>query len=343
MKFMGKYLRMQIQGFLLGIVLLMQLLPVPKVLADELVVYSSRSEELIKPLLDAYTTETGIQITLFTDKVEPLLQRLISEGESSPVDLLITTDAGSLWHAARAGILQHVDSKVLRDNIPEQYRDPNMHWFGLSVRARTIVYSTERVSPRELSSYESLGSPIWKDRLLLSTSRSIYNQSLVALLLTDLGKNLTEVVVRSWVNNLAIEPLSDDTKVMEAILDGQGDVGIVNNYYFGRLLKKKPDLKLAIFWPNQETSGVYVNVSGAGVVRYSRHRKEAIDFIEWLSSEKAQNLFADANFEYPVNPKVTAHSYVAAWGEFKASEQNLAIIGLLQDEAVRIIDAAGYK
>lgn len=331
------------RGFLFSILLLLQMISSPQALAGELVVYSSRNEELIKPLLDSYTNETGTKITLFTDKADSLLRRLKSEGKNSQADLLITLDAGNLWRAAREGILQYVDSKILRGNIPEQYRDPNMHWFGLSVRARTIVYSTARVNPEDLSSYESLGSPVWKGRLLLSTPKSIYNQSLVALLLADLGENLTKEMIRMWVNNLAAAPFPNDTDVMAAILAGQGDVGIVNHYYFGRLLQKNPDLKLALFWPNQETSGVYVNVSGAGVIRYSRHRNAAIKFLEWLSSEKAQNLFADANFEYPVNPKVPAHSYVAAWGNFKTSKHNLAIIGLLHDAAIQIMDSAGYK
>lgn len=334
---------MNVRGFLFGILWLICLLPSAQAFADELVVYSSRSEELIKPLLDLYANETGTRITLFTDKVDLLLERIASEGKNTQADLLITVDAGNLWHAARAGLLRHVESKVLRDNIPEQYRDPNMHWFGLSVRARAIVYSTERVDPRELSTYQSLGLPVWKGRLVLRTSKSTYNQSLVALLLAELGENATEEIIRSWVSNLAVAPLPSDTEVMQTILAGHGDVGIVNNYYFGRLLKKNPDLKLALFWPNQETTGVYVNISGAGVIRYSRHRKEAIKFLEWLSSEKAQNLFADANFEYPANPKVTAHSFITAWGDFKASEQNLAVTGLLQEAAIRIMDAAGYK
>ncbi len=323
--------------------LLLIMLITTHALADELVVYSARNEQLIKPLFDAYTHETGTKISFITDKEGPLLQRLKSEGKNTRADLLITVDAGNLWHAAREGVLQFVDSETLRANIPEQYRDPGMHWFGLSLRARTIVYSTERVKPAELSTYEALGEPPWKGRLLLRTSKKVYNQSLVAMLLADYGEMKTEEIIRSWVDNLAAEPFSSDTKVMEAILAGQGDVGIVNTYYFGRLLKQNPGLKITLYWPNQETTGVHVNVSGAGVTRYAKNPEEAVKFLEWLSSEKAQNLFADVNMEYPVNPKVKAHPYVAAWGDFKASKKNLEISGQLQEAAIRLMDRAGYR
>jgi iron(III) transport system substrate-binding protein len=311
--------------------------------ADELVVYSARKEHLIKPLFDEYTKETGTRISFITDKAGPLLQRLKAEGKNTRADLLITVDAGNLWHAAREGVLQPVESATLKANIPSNLRDPGNQWFGLSLRARTIVYSTESVKPEELSTYENLGEPQWKNRLVLRTSKKVYNQSLVAMLIAEHGQKKAEEIVKSWVNNLATEPFSNDTSTMEAILAGQGDVGIVNTYYFGRLLKKNPDLKLALFWPNQETSGVHVNISGAGVTRYAKNRNEAVKFLEWLSSEKAQNLFADANMEYPVNKDVKSHPYVAAWGDFKASRQNLALAGQLQEAAIKLMDRAGYR
>lgn len=311
--------------------------------ADELVVYSARNEQLIKPLFDEYTKETGTKISFITDKAGPLLQRLKAEGKNSPADMLITVDAGNLWHAAREGVLQPVESQVLQTNIPAHLRDPGSQWFGLSLRARTIVYSTERIDPAELTTYEALGSPQWQNRLLLRTSKKVYNQSLVAMLIAEHSETEAEEIVRSWVKNLAAKPFSNDTKVMEAILAGQGDVGIVNTYYFGRLLKKNPELKLALFWPNQKSTGVHVNISGAGVTRYAKHPEAATKFLEWLSSAKAQNLFADANMEYPVNKNVTAHPDVAAWGKFKASEQNLAIAGQFQNAAIRLMDRADYR
>ncbi len=328
--------------FMFAVLVLAMLLPAVA-FADELVIYSARKEHLIQPLIDVYTAETGTSISFITDKEGPLLQRLKAEGKNTHADLLITVDAGNLWHAASEGMLRKVSSATLEKNIPAHLRDPEGYWFGLSERARTIVYSTERVKPDELSSYEALGDKQWQKRLLLRTSKKVYNQSLVAMLIAEHGQTQTEQIVRSWVSNLAASPFSNDTKLMEAILAGQGDVGIVNTYYFGRLQKKNPELKLALFWPNQQTGGVHVNVSGAGVTRYAKNPSGAIKFLEWLSSEKAQNLFADANMEYPVNPQVKAHPFVTAWGTFSPSTQNLADAGRLQSESIMLMDRAGYR
>lgn len=310
---------------------------------NELVVYSARKEHLIKPLFDAYTDATGVKIRYITDKAGPLLQRLKAEGAHTQADLLITVDAGNLWHAANEGLLEQIDSSILKNNVPEALRDPQGRWFGLSKRCRTIVYSTERIDPAELTTYEALGEEQWKGRLLLRTAKKVYNQSLVAMLIAEHGEAKTEKIVRSWVANLAAAPFSNDTKTMEAILAGQGDVAVVNTYYFGRLQKKNSDLKLALFWPNQKTSGVHVNVSGAGVVKASKNQEAATRFLEWLSSTEAQNLFADANMEYPVNPAVKAHDQVAAWGTFKGNEMNLAKAGELQAAAIKLMDRAGYR
>jgi iron(III) transport system substrate-binding protein len=331
------------RNFLFLLIFCSMLLVSTTVFADELVVYSARNEHLIKPLFDAYTKETGTTIAYITDKEGPLLQRLKAEGANTHADLLLTVDAGNLWHAANEGVLQKVFSEVLTNNIPANLRDPDNQWFGLSLRARTIVYSTARVKPDELSSYEALGESQWKDRLLLRTSKKVYNQSLVAMLIAEHGEEKTEQLVTAWVANLAAPPFANDTEVMEAIVAGQGDVGIVNTYYFGRLLKKNPALQLALFWPNQDSTGVHVNVSGAGVTRYAKNPQAAIKFLEWLSSAKAQNMFADANMEYPVNPAVDAHEYVKSWGTFKASQQNLAGAGALQTDAIKLMDRADYR
>lgn len=317
--------------------------PVASAIAEELVVYSARKEHLIKPLFEAYTKETGVKIKYVTDKAGPLLQRLKSEGANTKADLLLTVDAGNLWHAANEGLLQPLNSQVLEANVPAELRDPKGHWFGLSKRCRTIVYSTERVNPADLTTYEALGDAKWNGKLLLRTSKKVYNQSLVAMLIATHGEKKAEAVVKSWVANLGAKPFSNDTKTMKGILAGQGDVAVVNTYYFGRLLKKNPDLKLALFWPNQDSTGVHVNVSGGGVVKASKNKEAAIAFLEWLASDKAQNLFADANMEYPVNPKVKAHKFVEAWGSFRAMDTNLARAGELQTDAIKLMDRAGYR
>jgi len=316
-------------------------------LAEEVVVYSARNEQLIKPLFDAYTRDTGVQVKFITDKEGPLMARLKAEGKNTPADVLLTVDAGNLWQASEEGLLRPIQSKTLLANVPAHLRDPGNEWFGLSVRARTLVYNTGKVKPADLSTYEDLANPKWKGRLCLRTSKKVYNQSLVAMMVREHGEGKTEDIVRGWVANLATSPFPDDTKAMEAVAAGQCDVTLVNTYYFGRLMEKNPTLPLAIFWPNQglknETAGVHVNVSGAGVTRHAKNPAGAQKLIEWLSSEKAQNQFADVNLEYPVNPRVKPDAKVAAWGGFKQNLINVKEAGSLQTKAVKLMDRANYK
>lgn len=311
--------------------------------AEQVVVYSARIEQLIKPMFDAFTRETGIQVKFTTDKEGALLARLKAEGKRTPADVLITADAGNLWEAARAGLLKSVSSPVLETNIPAHLRDPDGQWFGLSVRARTLVYNTKKVKPADLSTYEDLADPKWKGRLCLRTSKKVYNQSLVAMMIAEHGEAETERIVRGWIANLATDPLSDDTKAMEFVAAGRCDVTLVNTYYYGRLMESNPNLPLAIFWANQNNSGVHVNISGAGVTQFSKNERSAIKLLEFLSSEKAQNLFADINLEYPANPQIKPSEVVSAWGEFKQNPMNIVKAGELQTMAVKLMDRAGYR
>ena len=315
---------------------------------EQITVYSSRKEHLIKPLFDAFTNKTGIKIQYITDEAGPLMSRLKAEGETTRADIFMTVDAGVLWKASQDGLLRAIDSPQLESTVPDYLRSPKNDWFGLSIRARTIVYSTERVQPSELSTYEALADSQWKNRLCLRTSKKIYNQSLVATMIESLGEKQTEAVVKGWVDNLAVSPLSTDTKAMEAILAGQCDVTLVNTYYFGSLLEKNPDLKLAIFWPNQVGSGaagrgVHVNISGAGITRHAKHPAAAQTLLEWLASEEAQADLAALNQEYPVNPAVKPSAIVASWGDFKKDQINVEAAGRLQIDAVKLMDRAGYK
>ncbi|MCU0935414.1 MAG: extracellular solute-binding protein, partial [Gammaproteobacteria bacterium] len=252
-------------------------------------------------------------------------------------------DAGNLWAAAEAGVLAPLKSEALEKAIPANLRDPEGRWFGLSVRARTLIYHPDRVKPGELSTYEALADPQWKGRLCLRTSKKVYNQSLVAAMIHRLGEAETERVVRGWVANVAAAPFADDTKVLEALSAGVCDVGILNTYYYGRYVQDKPGEKLKIFWPNQQAGGVHVNVSGAGVTRHARRAESAQKLLEWLASPKAQGLFASLNLEYPASPTVAPDPVVAAWGTFKPDPMNVVEEGKLQAKAVMLMDRAGYR
>lgn len=310
--------------------------------ASEIVVYSARNEQLIKPLFDQYTKETGTKITYVTDSEGPLIARLEAEGARTRADMMITVDAGNLWLAAEKGLFRAIESDVLEKAVPPQYQDSQNRWFGLSVRARTIVYSTERVKPGELSTYEALADDKWRGRLCLRTSKKVYNQSLVATMIERHGEAKTEEIIKGWVKNLATPVFANDTALIEAIAAGQCDVGIVNTYYFGRLQQERPDLPAKLFWPNQETSGVHVNISGAGITTHAKNPEEARKFLEWLAQGEAQHLFASLNMEYPVNAEAAWDPIVEAWGKFKADELHVEVAGRRQVEAVKLMDRAGY-
>lgn len=315
--------------------------------AQPVVVYSARNEQLIKPLFDLYTKETGVPIEFITGSEGPLLARLRAEGKSTPADVLLTVDAGNLWQAAHEGLLRPVKSASLQTNVPAHLRDPGNTWFGLSVRARVIVYNTDKVKPAALSTYEDLAQPQWRGRLCLRTSKKVYNQSLVAMLIAEHGEAKAQEIVEGWVSNLATPVFADDTKAIEAVASGQCDVTLVNTYYFGRLKEKSPQLPVAIFWPNQnvanQKSGVHVNISGAGVTSHAKNPVGGQRLIEWLASSQAQSLFADSNLEYPVNPTVKPAPAVAAWGNFKHNDINVKAAGSGQAQAVKLMDRARYK
>ena len=310
--------------------------------AGEVVVYSARIETLIKPMFDAFTQQTNIKVKYFTASEKELFERLKAEGANTPADVFMTVDAGNLWIAEQAGLLQGFASETVEQNIPAHLRAKDNAWVGLSVRARPIMVSTERVKPSELSTYEALADRKWQGRLCLRTSRNVYTQSLVATMMKTLGEKQAEAVVRGWIVN---EPriFDSDTRLLEAIAAGQCDVGITNTYYLAHLQVKDPKFPVAVFWPNQHDRGVHVNVSGTGVTKYAKNREHAIKLIEFLSSVEAQNLYADANYEYPANPAVKPSSLIAAWGTFKADQVDVAAAGELQVAAVKLMDRAGYK
>jgi iron(III) transport system substrate-binding protein len=309
--------------------------------APEVVVYSARHYGQ-EAAFEAFTKKTGIAVKIHAGQTGELFERLKAEGERTPADVLVTVDAGNLWNTARAGLLSKVDSPELLANVPAYLRDPEQRWFGLTVRARTIMYNTRAVKPAELSTYEALGDPRWKGRLCLRTSSYIYNQSMVATLIKRHGEARTEEIVRSWVANQPIL-INGDTKILEAIAAGQCDVGLTNHYYLARIVAKDPSFPVAPFWANQATTGTHVNISGAGVTAHAKHRANAVKLIEFLSTPDAQQMFADLSFEYPANPQAAIHPVVARWGKFKQDDINIASAGELQAAAVRLADRAGYK
>ena len=310
---------------------------------DSVTVYSSRKEHLIKPLFEAFTKDTGIQVEYLTGKGGALIERLKLEGKNTKADMFMTVDAGNLWYAGSQGLFQPVKTNTIQNNIPAHLRDPEGLWTGLSIRARTMVYSTDRVKPSELSTYANLADSKWKGRLCLRTSKKIYTKSLVASMMYHHGKETTGDIVSGWVENLAATPNAKDSHVMNAILAGQCDVGLVNTYYYGRLIEKNPNAPLKLFWANQDSTGVHVNVSGAGVTKHAKNPDGATQLLEWLSSAKAQSIYGSLNKEYPANQNVASDEVVSSWGAFKQDKMNLSQAGKLQADAVKLMQVKGYK
>ena len=321
----------------------------PALAAGEVNLYSARKEELIKPLLDRFTAQTGITVNLVTGKADALLKRLESEGRNTPADLLLTTDAGRLYRAYEAGVLQPVRSEVLERQVPSVYRDPEGHWFGVSVRARVLMYAPDRVDPAELSTYEALADSRWKGRICIRSSGNIYNQSLVGALIAAHGEAETEAWARGLVANMARPPKGGDRDQISAVAAGQCDIAVANTYYLGTMLnssdpaQREAAAKVAVFWPNQEGRGAHVNISGAGVTRHAQNRDNAVKLLEFMVSEESQRWYADANLEYPVRSGIPLNATLEAWGTFKADTLNLAELGRNNAAAVRLMDRAGWK
>ncbi len=313
------------------------------VAAEEVVVYSSRKEHLVKPLFDAFEKETGIHVKYQTGKEGPLIERIKQEGKQTPADMLITVDAGNLWYAGTQGIFAKINNDALNQAVPAQYRDPDGQWYGLSVRARTIIYSSERVQPAELSTYADLADPKWKGRLCLRTSKKIYNKSLVGSFIHHYGNKETEKVVRGWVKNLAVKPFAKDSHLIKAIDSGACDVGIVNTYYYGRAESANPEIPVKLFWPDQNGNGVHVNISGAGITQHAPNKENAIKLLTWLAGTSSQKILGGMNKEYPIRNDVSWDPQVASWGKFKADTMNLAETGKNQAAAVKLMQRARYK
>ncbi len=317
--------------------------------AAEVNVYSARSEELIKPALDRFSEETGIEVNLITESADALIRRIELEGANSPADVLLTVDAGRLFRAKEAGILAPVNSPVLQERIPSAYRDPDNLWFGLSLRSRVILFDKSRVSADEIATYEDLADPKWKGQVCIRSSGNIYNQSLLASLIEHLGEEATEAWAEGLVANLARRPQGGDRDQIRAAVAGQCKLAVSNTYYLAGMLNSgvADDVEVAeqigVLWPNQDDRGAHMNVSGAGMIKTSKNQNEARQLIEFLSDDYAQQWYAEVNNEYSVRADIPVSATLQRFGEFKADTLNLEVLGRNNAAAVRLADRAGWQ
>jgi len=303
-------------------------------------VYSARSYGA-EAAYARFTEETGIRVEFLNGDDAELRERLQAEGEDSPADVFMTVDVANLALAAEQGVFRSIESAELSAAVPADLRDPQGRWFGLSVRARAIIYNTDAVDPASLSTYQALADPALADRLCLRTATSAYTQSLVASMIANLGPEAARAAVEGWVAN---DPqiLANDNEIVRTVAAGGCDVGVTNHYYLARELAENPDLGVGLFWPDQATTGVHVNISGAGVTQSADSPVEAARFIEWLATT-GQSQFVDGNFEYPVNPAVEPVEQLDAFGAFERDPINVGELGRYNAEAVQLLTDAGYR
>lgn len=329
--------------------LLLSTLTALTLVAAEVNVYSHRHYPSDAELFKRFTAQTGIKINLIKASSDELISRLEKEGKNSPADVLITVDAARLYIAKEKNLLIPLKSKVLETNVPAHLREKEGYWYALTKRARVLVYNKETMKASQLSTYEALATAPFKGKVLVQSSNNTYNQSLLAGLIVHNGEAKASVWAKGIVGNMARKPSGKDVDQIRAVAAGVGDVGIVNTYYLGQLLaSNRPSDQavgemVAVYFPNQKTTGTHINVSGAGITASSKNRAEAQKFIEFLSSPEAQSVFAEVNFEYPVNPKVKPSKLLASWGKFKEDNIELYKLGENNAKAVKIFNESGWN
>lgn len=321
----------------------------PKEENQEVNVYTHRHYPSDQELFATFEKQTGIKVNVVNASADELIQKMQLEGSASPTDVLITVDAGRLVRAKEKDLLQSINSSSLNSIVPENLRDEDNQWFALTKRARVIAYAKDRIQPEQLSTYEDLASPKWKGKVLIRASSNIYNQSLMASLIANLGEEGAKTWAKNVVGNMARDPKGNDRDQVKAVVAGEGDLAVVNTYYVGRLINSEDPVEVeagngvGIFFPNQNDRGTHVNISGAGVAKYAPNKENAIRFIEFLASAEAQAVFAEANYEYPVNSEVSPAALLQSWGSFKEDNLPLSKLGTNNKAAVLLFDEVGWK
>ena len=314
-------------------------------LAEEVNLYSYRQPELLAPLTDAFTEATGIDVNVaFLDK--GMVERLQAEGDRSPADLVFTVDISRLSAVVNAGLTQPVESDVLNENVPEQYRDPEGHWFGLTTRARIVYASKDRVDPSEVTSYEDLADPKWEGRICTRSGTHPYNVALVSAMLHHHGEEETKTWLEGVKSNLARKPQGNDRAQVKAIWSGECDISLGNTYYMGKMLEDDEQTEWAesvnVLFPEFEGASTHVNISGVAMTKSAPNRENALKMMEFLTQPEAQEIYAHANYEYPIAPGTEADALVQGWGSFEADDVNLMTLADLRADALRIIEEVDF-
>lgn len=311
--------------------------------------YTSRHYDTDDSLYQNFTDLTGVRVNMIEAGADELIERIKTEGANSPADILMTVDAGRLWRAQQEDLFEPIQSSVLDSAIPDNLRDPAGHWYGFTTRARVIMYHRDRVNPNDISTYQDLADPQWRGKLLIRTSSNIYNLSLTGALIHHLGEEATEEWARGIAANLARTPTGGDTDQIRALAAGEGDLAVANTYYLARLMRSEDPAdravaaQVGVIFPNQDSFGTHVNISGAGVLRNSPNRQAAIQYLEYLAGLEAQAIFAEGNNEYPVVEGAEITPELESFGTFQADTLNASIFARNNQAALQLMDRAGWR
>ena len=317
---------------------------------EEVNLYTARKEHLIRPLINIFEKETGIKVNVVSAKTKVLIKKIVDQGETNPADLLITVDAGNLHKAKLKNITQEIKSEKLNSLVPKHLRDKEGHWYGLSIRSRVIMYNPEAINAKDIMNYENLMDPTLKGRVCIRSSSNIYNQSLLASIIYHNGEQAAKKWAKGVVNNFSRQPKGNDRGQMTAVVLGKCDVTLANTYYLGKWISSKKDTereyakKIKVLFPNQDNRGSHINISGAFVTKNAKNKDNAIKLIEFLADDKAQEIYAKQNHEYPIRQDIDISDIVRSWGyPFKMDSMNLTNLGTLNDDAGKVFDIAKWK
>ena len=319
--------------------------------SNEVNIYSQRHYEVDRIQYENFEKTTGIKVNVIKAGADELLERLINEGKNTPADLFVTVDAGKLQKGVGMGVFQKIDNKVIDSNVSNDLKDPNSYWIPITYRARVIVYSNDRVSKSDLSTYEDLANEKWRNRLLVRSSSNAYNQALMSSLYANLGKQNVIDWSTNVVANFARDPKGNDRDQVKAIAAGQGDIAIVNSYYIGLLLSSEKQSEVdagkavSVFFPNQGNSerGTHINISGFAMTKNAPNKENAIKLLEYLTGIEAQGTYVNNSYEYPTNPNVLPSKIVQSWGDFKRDTLDLNSLGVFRNEEIKVFDQTGWK
>ena len=321
--------------------------------ANEVNVYTSRHYDSDDALYEKFKNNTGIKVNIISGKGDALMERLKSEANNSPADIFLTTDAGNLWKIQKEGLFLSINSENIKSIVPSNFRGPGDEWIAIAKRARVIFYNPNNVSSQEIEnlSYEDLSASKWKGRIVIRSSGNIYNQSLVASLISNHGIEATEEWAKGLVSNLARKPQGNDRAQIIAVANGEADIAVANSYYYGAMLsgskgkeQETAAKKVRMHFPNQDNRGVHVNISGAGILKSAPNKDNALTFLEFLLSEQAQEHIVNNTFEYPVLDTVSPSSYISQFGtDFVEDQTSAGDFGKYNPDAIRLMDRVGWQ